>query len=74
MTEVEIVKDRLGNYSANISKNGVPQNGLNLPDCVKYPELKKAIKEKIGIELPGVRELSFEPYWSKQYARIKFGD
>lgn len=70
MVELEIIKDKLGNYYATASKNGLPLKDIKLPNGVDYSTLKKAIKANFNADLPGVRALNFIPYWSKKCAKV----
>ena len=65
----EIVRDFDGSYYANISDaDGDQFRGL--PEYVTYKELKKVVKEAIGVKLPALRSLTFKKSGRKQYATI----
>lgn len=68
---IEIVRDRLGDYYANVTIDGELIRGL--PEFVNFITLRKAIKEKTGIEIPYCKDLIFVRSFGKSYAHIENG-
>ena len=54
---LEVVQDFDGSYYANLTVNAMPVKGL--PEYVDYNTLKKAIKEKTGIDIPNKGDMIF---------------
>ena len=64
----EVVMDFDGRYYANLYVDDKMIE--DLPDYVNYRALRKAIKEKTGIELVNQKELIFTRYGRKRYALL----
>lgn len=64
----EIVMDFDGRYYANLFIDD--KLFEDLPEYVDYRTLRKAIKEKTGIELVNQKELIFYRFGRKRYAHL----
>lgn len=65
----EIVRDFDGTYYANVH-NELHEHFRGLPEYVTYKELKKAVKEALGVTLPALIDLHFEKSGRKRYAQV----
>lgn len=61
----EIVKDFNNVYYANLWVRD--DLFTDLPEYVAYSTLRKAIKDKIGVTIPYVKDIKFEKCGRKQY-------
>ena len=66
--QVELVRDHDGTYYANVTMANVRIG--KLPEYVPYRKLKAALKEYCDIELPNLKDLTFQRNGRKQYAHI----
>lgn len=65
--DIEIVRDFDGTYYVN-ARNELHEHIKGLPEYLPYKELKKAVKEALGVTLPTLKSLTFEGNGRKQYA------
>ena len=65
--DIEIVRDFDGTYYVN-ARNELHEHIKGLPEYLPYKELKKAVKEALGVTLPPLKSLTFEGNGRKQYA------
>lgn len=65
---IEIVQDFDNSYYANMFVDGEMID--NLPEYVRYTTLKKAIREKTGIEIPKRNQLIFQQLHRKKFAYV----
>jgi len=65
--DIEIVRDFDGTYYVN-ARNELHEHIKGLPEYLSYKELKKTVKEALGVTLPPLKCLTFEGDGRKQYA------
>lgn len=65
--DIEIVRDFDGTYYVN-ARNELHEHIKGLPEYLPYKELKKTVKEALGVTLPPLKSLTFEGNGRKQYA------
>lgn len=65
--DFEIVRDFDGTYYVN-ARNELHEHIKGLPEYLPYKELKKAVKEALGVTLPTLKSLTFEGNGRKRYA------
>jgi len=65
--DIEIVRDFDGTYYVN-ARNELHEHIKGLPEYLPYKELKKTVKEALGVTLPPLKSLTFEGNGRKRYA------
>ena len=65
--DIEIVRDFDGTYYVN-ARNELHEHIKGLPEYLPYKELKKTVKEALGVMLPPLKSLTFEGHGRKHYA------